>query len=337
MSAAIRIEWREGDPGPAFEAAATAGMPAEPTVPGMGTAVAWRGDEPVARLSTHIREALTGAPGRSGLIGHFASQETEAGVALLRAASDLLRSRGVDRVLGPINGSTWARYRLALPVAEREAESSPGGRAEPAAPFLGEPQNPAAYVEQFIAAGLAPVAHYASTIGRLDAGGSARDAERAARVAAEGIVVAPLRMEAFDGELRTLHALSLRAFADNLYFSPIGEDEFLAMYAPMQRLLDPALVLLARDAAGALIGYILTYADPVVPGRLVIKTIAVAPEWRSLGLGGHLTATVRRAGHERGFVEGIHALMHVENASTRIAAEQMRLFRRYALFGVSLR
>lgn len=325
MTEALRIEWRDGEPGPGFEAAATAGMPVEPPIPGMRAAVAWRGDRPVARLSTLVREGLEGAPGRSGLIGHYASSEGDAGVALLRAATDSLRASGAARVLGPMNGSTWGRYRLALP-----ADGS-------ATPFLGEPQNPAGYVDQFRAAGLEPVAHYASTAGPLGERESPRDLARAARVADRGIVVSPLRLAAFADELRALHAFSVRAFADNAYFTPIAESGFVAMYAPMQRLLDPALVLLARDPGGAIVGYVLAYPDPFGPGRLVIKTLAVAPEWRSIGLGGHLTAMVRRAAHERGLAEAIHALMHVENASTRIASEGMRLFRRYALFGATLR
>lgn len=317
----LRVELTASASDPAFDAAASPGLPAEPPIPAMRAAIAWRGGRPVARLSTLMREGLAGAPGRSGLIGHFASVEAEAGVSLLRAAIEALRADGAARVLGPMNGSTWARYRLALP-----------GDAV-ATPFLGEPQNPAAYVEWFGAAGLGPVAHYASTCGPLDGTEAARGAERAERVARRGIVVAPLRMEAFEEELRALHALSLGAFADNPYFTPIPEAEFVAMYAPMRGLLDPALVLLARDATGALVGYILSYADPLGPGRLVIKTLAVAPAWRSIGLGGHLTALVRRAAQERGLREAIHALMHVENASTRIATEGMRLFRRYALFG----
>jgi ribosomal protein S18 acetylase RimI-like enzyme len=325
MTEALRIEWRDGEPGPGFEAAAAAGMPVEPPIPGMRAAIAWRADRPVARLSTFVREGLEGAPGRSGLVGHFASSDAQAGVALLRAATEALRASGAARVLGPMNGSTWGRYRLALPVDGSVTA------------FLGEPQNPPAYVDQFLAAGLDPVAHYASTIGPLGEGETPRDLARAARVAERGIAVAPLRMGAFADELRELHALSVRAFADNAYFTPIDRDAFVAMYAPMQRLLDPALVLIARDPQGAIAGYILTYPDLLGPGRLVVKTLAVVPEWRSIGLGGHLTAMVRRAAHERGLGEAIHALMHVENASTRIANEGMRLFRRYALFGATLR
>lgn len=323
-AAPLRIDWLGEAPGPDFERAAVPGFPEEPAVPGSEAGIAYRGTTPVARLTVCVRDGLQGAPGRSGLIGHYASHEREAGIALLEAAITRLRASRVARVLGPMNGSTWARYRLAMsPTPE-------------APPFLGEPVNPGGYIEQFSAAGLAPVAHYASTVGPLTGEGPSRGAERASRVADRGVGVAPLRLASFRDELVELHAFSQRAFADNPYFSPIGADEFVAMYAPMERLLVPELVLLARDGSGMLVGYVLCYPDPFGPGRLVIKTLAVDPAMRSIGLGTHLTNLARRTAHERGMRQAIHALMHTANDSTRIATEGMQLFRRYALFGLEL-
>jgi ribosomal protein S18 acetylase RimI-like enzyme len=320
----LRIEWRGESPGPDFVRAAMPGFPEEPLGPGFDAGIAYLGTRPVARVTVCVREGLHTAPGRSGLIGHYAAHEREAGISLLEAAIARLRESRVARVLGPMNGSTWARYRLAMsPMPE-------------APPFLGEPVNPGGYIEQFSAAGLAPVAHYASTVGPLTGDEPAREAERAERVAGRGVRIAPLRLASFRDELDDLHAFSQRAFADNPYFSPVGVEAFVAIYAPMERVLVPELVLLARDAAGALGGYVLGYPDPSGPGRLVIKTLAVDPGMRSIGLGTHLTHLVRRAAHERGLRQAIHALMHITNDSTRIATDGMQLFRRYALFGLAL-
>src|SRR5437660_524545 len=82
---------------------------------GASCLAAWHGDEPTAQCSLQVVEGLHGAPGRSGLIGHYEAVDAEAGTALLRHACQLLAAQGADRVLGPMNGSTWARYRLALP------------------------------------------------------------------------------------------------------------------------------------------------------------------------------------------------------------------------------
>lgn len=319
------LEWKDGGIHGAFADAAVSGFPDEPITAGLTTAVALRGSRPVARLSFAIREGLQGAPGPSALIGHYAATDRAAGIELLDSAIRRAEGQGAQRILGPINGSTWSRYRLAMPPVQE------------APPFLGEPLNPGAYVDQFSAAGLTPVSHYVSTIGPLVAKAPDRAAERAARMAERRVVISPIRMSEFDAELRVLHAFSQRAFAENAYFTPIGADGFVAMYAPMERVLDPSLVLLARAPDGTLAGYILAYPDPIGPGRLVVKTLAVDPGWRSFGLGTHLTNLVREAAYARGLRQVIHALMHVANESTRIATDGMQLFRRYALFGREFR
>jgi ribosomal protein S18 acetylase RimI-like enzyme len=321
----VGLEWRGDGVHSAFADAAVAGFPDEPISDGTMTAVAFRGSRPVARLSFAVREGLQGAPGRSGLIGHYAATDREAGVRLLDSVMSRAVHHDLKRILGPMNGSTWARYRLAMSPAPE------------APPFLGEPLNPAAYVEHFTTAGFAPVAHYVSTVGPLAAKEPDRAGERAARMAEKRVVISPIRLTDFDAELRLLHAFSQRAFAGNPYFTPIDADAFVAMYTPLERILDPSLVLLARAPDGTLAGYLLAYPDPMGPGRLVIKTLAVDPAWRSFGLGTHLTNLVRRSAYERGHRQVIHALMHIANESTRMATDGMQLFRRYALFGRELR
>ena len=227
-----------------------------------------------------------------------------------------------------MNGTTWGRYRFAVPDPASETA---------APPFLGEPVNPPEYPAQFAAAGFREGARYESRITRDIAATNPRAAAAEATARAKGIRVAPLDLARFEDELRDLHQLSVRSFADNLYYSPIGADEFAAMYRPMRALLDPALVLLARDADASLIGYAFAYADPLSmeagrPHRMILKTLAVDPAWRSIGLGALLVERLHVAARSRGLSSVIHALMHVANNSMKISAHTAQLFRRYALY-----
>ena len=325
MSAASRLEWGRGTPPPAFHAVDAA----DPTVVGADAewAIAFVNDRPVARLATYVRHDLVGVPGMTGLIGHYAATDADAAVALLGDATRRLRAAGAERVLGPMNGTTWGRYRF---VIEPSGETS-------APPFLGEPVNPPDYPAHFAAAGFREAARYESRITRDIAAANPRAIAAAATARARGITVAPMDLTRFEDELRDLHQLSLRAFAANLYYTPIGAEEFAAMYRPMRVLLDPALVLLARDEGASLIGYAFAYADPLSleggrPQRLIIKTLAVDPAWRSIGLGALLTERLHEAARGAGLSVIIHALMHVANDSLKISAHTARLFRRYALF-----
>lgn len=350
---------------------AGARVPDEAVPPRAECGVALRRGRPVARVSLfaprgapagrHARDpagGTTDAPARA-MVGHYEALEDAAGILLLRHARERLADRGAATVLGPMNGSTWRRYRLALPAAGGAGD---GGET----PFLGEPVTPPGYVAHFAAAGFEPVAHYQSRIVPLTGGDSpARDpmdAERRsppgsvppaggrldlplnrtdgpAGASARAVETEPLRLADWDAAIAEIHELSLAAFAGNAFYTPIPLGEFRRLYDPLRPLLDPALVRLARTEAGRLVGVVLAYPDPLGERaggvrRVVLKSLAVHPDARGTGLGTRLTGEVHSAAASAGAGAVIHALMHEGNPSNRISAgARSRLFRRYALFG----
>jgi len=293
----------------------------EPVPAGARCLIARRGDEPVARCALTSADGLHGAPGRTGMIGHYEASDRSAGVAMLAEALRMLPN--VDRVLGPINGSTWARYRLALPGD--------------APPFLSEPTNPAEYIDDFAAAGFRVAAWYESARVTDLSTPDPRAAGAPERLRARGVTVRALLPDRFDQELEALYALTVDAFAENLYYTPISFAEFRARYTPLRPLLEPELVRLAEDEEGRLLGYVFAFPDLLTmsagrPTRVVLKTLASAQGARGLGLGTFLGDEIRRLAHERGYTEVIHALMHVQNASVGISRHTADVFRRYSLY-----
>ncbi len=296
--------------------------------------LARRGNEVVAGLATYRRDDLHGAPGTSGLIGHFAAHDAEAAIALLRAAATALVNDGAVRVLGPMNGSTWARYRFAAAAASPEEAGEP--------PYLSEPTNPSEYPEYFAAAGFTPTVEYESRIQRDLSIVDPKAAPAVAKVADAGIRIEPLALDRFVDVLGEIHALSLESFGDNPYYRPIDRDSFVAMYTPMRPILDPDLVQLARDTTGALVGFSFAFVDPLgaahgAPGRVVLKTLVTSPALRGLGLGALLVDRTRSLTVAKGHRAVIHALMHVSNVSKRMSERTTTRFRRYALFEWTVR
>ncbi|MBA3890578.1 MAG: GNAT family N-acetyltransferase, partial [Gemmatimonadaceae bacterium] len=324
----LRIEHYEGVPPDAFPTPDWPAADREPPAPDAAWALAFQGDRLVARLATYFRDDLTGAPGRSGIIGHFDAVDAQAGTDLLGVVVAGLNAEGAVRVIGPMNGSTWHRYRLALPAEAGDVD---------APPFLGEPLNPGGYPAMFAAAGFHVAASYESRIS-TDLGTEnprARAAEEA--LAARGITIAPVDLARFDDELADLHALSVRAFPENRYYSPIAVDEFRALYTPMRAMIDPALVLLARGPERQLVAYVFAYVDPLSardgrPTRLIVKTLATDPAWRGIGLGAVLVERLHDAARSRGLDAIIHALMHADNNSVKISAHTAQVCRRYVLY-----
>jgi len=319
-----------GDPGTAaFEQ--LSGVFREPVPAGTECRLALRDGGAVARCSSVLVEGLHGADGWTGLIGHFEARDQAAALAVLADARGALFARGAARVLAPMNGSTWKRYRLALP---RE----PGEPAFDPPVFAGEPANPETYPAWFAAAGATVVARYESRIDETPAVPAADARALAGRVREAGIRVRALDAGAFESELALLHELSLESFAGNLYYTPIAREEFRAQYEAMRRGLDPGLVLIAESRSGTPIAFQFAYLDPIAtaagrPPRAIVKTVATAPAARGMGLAGHMLDLLRERAAERGATAVIHALMHVANFSMRMSARhEARVFRRYALY-----
>ncbi|MEM9320760.1 MAG: hypothetical protein AAGA70_17410 [Pseudomonadota bacterium] len=245
-------------------------------------------------------------------IGNFCCDDAQSGAALLRQATTDLRARGITRVLGPMEGDTWHSYRLIC-----ESDGS--------APFLMEPSSAPHDLAAFETAGFRSIASYFSA--------------RAAAVPGAAPDLAPeLSIETWDGQdpaahFSEVHALSTRAFANNLFYKPLSQEDFLVMYMPFAPLLRRELIFLARDAQGSLVGYLFgipNYAEGPASKTVILKTYASLQP----GLGHALVHAFHQAARDMGFETAIHALIQDDNRSAdRSAKHGGTIFRRYALMG----
>jgi GNAT superfamily N-acetyltransferase len=263
---------------------------------------------------------------RAGYVGGYVARDADVGARILEHACERLRRAGCAFAIGPIDGSTWRRYRL-----------STWSGGEPT--FALEPTNPAAHVEHFERAGFTPFARYGSYYDpATDRENAEADAAGRALHAA-GIVVRPFAATDPERDVRALYDFSRVAFARNFLQTPIGYEEFAAIYRPALALVDPAYVLLAEHA-GRLRGFVFALPDRTFDPEgtvLVGKTLARDPDPAYRGLGAHLVARVRGAGAAAGCRGYISALIHERNASRAIPTSHgARIFRRYALFAKAL-
>lgn len=250
---------------------------------------------------------------RTAAIGGFRCETAEAGAMLLAEAAAMLAREGFAALVGPMDGDTWHSYRLIT-----ESDGSP--------PFFLEPQSGPHDRAAFERAGFAPVARYVSARAPVP-GPEARLAP-----------VNGVSVEAWDGSgadllLDYLFSLSLRAFARNPFYQPIEREAFRTLYLPLLPRLDPRLVLLARDPAGAVCGFLLGFPDFLAgpaPQTAILKTYASLRH----GAGRLLLEQAHLVARDLGFRHVIHALMHEDNISRRGSERHGgRVFRRYALMG----
>jgi hypothetical protein len=267
---------------------------------------------------------------RLGVIGGYSAQGVEAGTRLLGLACEHLARQGCTLAVGPMDGSTWRRYRC---VIERGTEP----------PFFLEPDNPDDWPAQFAAGGFTPLARYYSNLNTDIASTDPRVPGWERRAATEAVRLRPLDPARLEDDLYAIARLSLESFARHPFYTPVSPDELVAEYLPLRAHVRPELVYLA-ECRGRLMGYVFGLPDLLQAQRgaptdtAVLKTIAVRPNEGSVAwwLAGLLTTRFHVAARELGYTRVIYALMHERNRSHRGTTHCARTIRCYALFARSL-
>ncbi len=248
-------------------------------------------------------------------IGKIRFDTAEAGAALLQNITAELRAEGIGRVLGPMDGDTWHSYRL---VAESDGS----------APFLMEPTSTPEDLAAFQLAGFEPVGHYFSSRAPLE------QTVGAAPTPNPDIVIRPWDGADPETHFAAVHDLSMTAFRDNAFYTPIDRETFLAMYMPFVPMLRKELIFMARARTDdRLLGFLFDipdYAQGPQTQTVILKTYASLHP----GVGRLLAHAFHSAAQDLGFTSVIHALIHDDNRSAaRSRMHGATVFRRYVLMG----
>jgi len=258
---------------------------------------------------------------RVGLLGHYAAVDAAAAQQALSAGCARLREAGCTLAIGPIDGSTWRRYRL---LTQRGDEP----------PFFLEPDNPDDWPAHWAGAGFGPIAQYYSAL--LDDLTPPADL-RAGELAAQGYSILPIGPGRLEAALETIWTVATDAFAGNFLYTPIGCREFVDGYTKLLPIADPRLVLLAEHG-GRPVGVCFAIGDVLAARRgeagrtVIMKTLGIARAHGGRGLGRLLFWRTVEAAAALGFRRAIMALMHEANPSRRLGGPAARDFRRYTLY-----
>lgn len=287
--------------------------------------VAFDGNQPIARVVARVSPHLRDEAGNPfGLLGFFESRDhLDAAAAVFREAIGWLRAHGgggggIKRIVGPMDGDSWHRYRVNI-----------GPFARP--PFPLEPWNPPYYRALWESFGFRQLESYSSKwiddvkelLPNLESGRK--------RSESRGVTIRGLDRAHLARELAIVHDISTEIFRDGFLYSPISQDEFLGLYAGAERFLDPDLVVFATAPDGKEIGFVFAYADP--RQRAVhYKTIGVRAEWRRAAVAAALSHHVYSSALRKGLPAGNHALMRDDNRSQALDQGHGQVFRRYLLY-----
>lgn len=240
-----------------------------------------------------------------GYIGCFEMNDKDLGRRQLEEYVKHLTNAGHKRIVAPINGDTWHTYRLMSWSGD-----------EPAFPF--EPYNPLWYNDIYAEFGFKPLKNYRSDKfsmefveppSRTDTKLSFRDYRA--------------------GDLKLIYDISLHGFDENFLYDDISFEAFSRLYQPILPMIDKELVVIA-EVDDAPVGFMFSFA---AGDRLILKTMAVLPEYRSMGIGAKMFHHILFAGQRKSLRTAIAALIAEGNNSYRIASKYgSEKIREYTLY-----
>ncbi|HEX2719025.1 MAG TPA: GNAT family N-acetyltransferase [Gemmatimonadaceae bacterium] len=236
------------------------------------------------------------------------------GDALIGAATDWARANSCVELFAPLDVNTWFSYRFLVP---------PEGPGAEVAPFDWEPSQPEGYLELFERQCFDVAERYHTLGGWFSEDGEelkavirhtarAHDAARATGIEFEQLADTA-RLDALLGEI---HPLCMEAFRDAPLFEPLPEEMFRALYAASAGARDCSLTHVARDASGALAGFVFAFTDR---DAVIVKTIAVSAGLRGQHLSSALVHLVFARAAERGYRHFVSALVRRGNTSDFLA------------------
>lgn len=287
--------------------------------------LAFDGNDIRGRLATVLNPVLSYKGEKTGIIGWYECENnSRAAEALLDAATTYLSGCGCVWAIGPINGTTWNKYRITEP------STNP--------PFFLDNYHKPWYFEQFQSNGFHTLARYLSTKNAITLREDPRIIRFERELGRKRMIVRPVNLERFEEDVEKIFTICTESFKNNFLYSVISWDEFRIQYNTIKPVVDPSLVLLAEDQNSVPLGFIFAlpnlFENPVTSG--IIKTVAILPRSDVRGLGTYLVDRVHQTLCEKGYIAVFHALMHESNVSTKILNDSSEEYHRYVLFGKEL-
>ncbi|MSR23223.1 MAG: N-acetyltransferase [Gemmatimonadetes bacterium] len=311
--------------------------------------LAERGGKPIGRIAAIENPAHNEFHGdRIGFFGFFECREdSEAAAALVTAAADWIRDRGLDRIRGPVSPSTNHECGVLVKGFGRH-------------PLFLTPWNPPYYGELLEAAGLEGVKDLLAYPIPLGSDFQLPDsffeqAERARR--ASGLTFRDLDLSDADTELERIWEVYHSAWEPNWGFVPMSKEEFFHLGRELKPLLIPRFAFLA-EVGGEPAGFLLIVPDfnrilkEIPDGRLfplgIVKlllgkrrlrtgrlmALGIRKEFRTRGIFALFAAEAFRRGREYGAVMAEASWILEDNEAMRRPLERLGLspYRRWRIY-----
>ena len=290
--------------------------------------IALRNGEPVGRIAAIVNTEHRRHWGDdAGFWGFFETvDDQEVTGALLRTAAEWLREQGSGSAVGPVSPSP--HYEMGILTAGFEMP-----------PYLMLAYNPPYYPALIAAAGYEKAADLYAYRMPVDGVQLQGKIERVSEMLERrrGLTIRATERRHFDRDAAIIRGLYNASMEGQWGFTPLGESEFAAFAADLQRIVDPDLVLIA-ESRGEPVGFLLALPNlneifiRIRSGRLFpfglfqllwnrrhVRSLRVIltgmlPEWQRRGVGSLLYREIAHRARAKGYTAAELSWVLEENA-----------------------
>ena len=285
----------------------------------------------IARASLFIKGTPKLNGKNIGTIGEIEIENKDDGAELLKKCCEVLKGKGVKYIVGPMNRTTWNEYR-----SIKKSEKDPM--------FLMENVASKEVTDAFKKADFDEIHTYTSSKGKIKDGYSDEVLDELYEDAKkDGITIRNLNKKKAHEELTNMFEVAKQSFKLNPLYTDIKEEEFIAKYEKYIDLCDERLILIAEKNK-KVIGFLFSMPNINMEkpdakiNAIILKTIAVKPEFEDYALGNIMLNKIKEEALELGYRDWIFAFMYKNNTSQRMSARnKAKDIREYSLFGKELK
>lgn len=253
-------------------------------------------------------------------IGDLETDDVELGIEILKKCEEVIKEKGFNYIVAPMNGNTWKKYRT-LTYTNGEPQ------------FILENVNSMEYNEILKKAGFEKIYTYSSTKGKINDYVQSKFFEKLEEKLYEfNITIRKFDKNNYLEDLKKIYSVVISSFSRNPLYTPINQEDFISQYIPYIKMFDEDLILIAEIEDKA-IGFL--FAIPNFDRKtIVVKTGAVLPKYEKIALGNTILSQLQKNAIEKGYEDWIFAFMYKKNTSQKSAKRhKTKLIREYALYG----
>lgn len=265
-----------------------------------------------------------------GCIGELEAETIEAGTTIIKKCEDIFIEKNISKIVAPMNGNTWKKYRT---LKYTNGESN----------FLLENASPMEFNEILKKSGFEEIHTYTSTKGPIENAYKSKSLEIAEEnIKSKNIQIRKFNKTKYLEDLKKIYNISTVSFNRNPLYTSIEEEDFIKQYEPYIKMVDEDLILIAeKDGKEVAFVFCIPNFNEAKEGKeiktLILKTIAVKPEYEYLAIGNVLLNKISKIAKDKGFTHWIFAFMYSNNTSQKMAKRNgTEIIREYALYGKEL-